>query len=111
MKKILFVAATLLALISTSCSNNGGIGDIDVNDPKEYCWTLSVSVSAFGQSETTDENVWATGEDLKKAVDAAKKEMESVKSMYQSMGMSMDYSINAAKNNITSEEDCYDYRD
>jgi hypothetical protein len=42
MKKILFIAATLLALISTSCSNNGGI---DVNDPKEYCWTLSVSVS------------------------------------------------------------------
>ena len=72
MKKILFVAATLLALISTSCSNNGGLDGIDVNDPKEYCWTLSVSVSAFGQSETTDENVWATGEDLKKAVDAAK---------------------------------------
>jgi opacity protein-like surface antigen len=108
MKKILFVAATLLALISTSCSNNGGI---DVNDPKEYCWTLSVSVSVLGQSETVSENVWATGEDLKEGVDAAKEEMEAMKSMYQSLGVSMDYSINTAKNNITSEEACYDYRD
>jgi hypothetical protein len=106
MKKILFVAATLLALISTSCSNNGGI---DVNDPKEYCWTLSVSVSVLGQSETVSENVWATGEDLKEGVDAAKEEMEAMKSMYQSLGVSMDYSINTAKNNITSEEDCYGY--
>lgn len=106
MKKILFVAATLLALISTSCSNNGGI---DVNDPNEYCWTLSVSVSVLGESETVKENVWATGEDLKKGIDASKEEMDAMKSMYQSMGISMDYSINAAKNNITAEENCYGY--
>lgn len=107
MKKILFVAATLLALISTSCSNGG----IDVNDPKEYCWTLSVSVSVLGESDTINENVWATGEDLKEGMDAAKEEMEAMKSMYQSLGVSMDYSINAAKNNITSEENCYGYAD
>lgn len=107
MKKILFVAATLLALISTSCSNGG----IDVNDPKEYCWTLSVSVSVLGESETVNENVWATGEDLKEGMDAAKEEMEAMKSMYKSLGVSMDYSINAAKNNITSEENCYGYAD
>ena len=59
MKKIFFVAATLLALISTSCSNNGGI---DVNDPKEYCWTLSVSISVLGQSETVNENVVFTSQ-------------------------------------------------
>ena len=105
MKKILFVAATLLALISTSCSNGG----IDVNDPKEYCWTLSVSVSVAGQSDTINENVWATGEDLKEGIDAAKEEMDAMKSMYQSIGITMDYNINAVKNNITSEENCYGY--
>lgn len=105
MKKILFVAATLLALISTSCSNGG----IDVNDPKEYCWTLSVSYSVLGESETINENVWATGADIKEGIDAGKEEMEAMKSMYQSLGVSMDYSINAAKNNITSEENCYGY--
>lgn len=107
MKKILFVAATLLAMVFTSCSNS--TGGIDVNDPKEYCWTLSVSVSVLGQSETVSENIWATGEDLKKGIDASKEEMDAMKSMYQSMGVSMDYSIDAAKNNITSEENCYGY--
>ena len=68
MKKILFVAATLLALISTSCSNNGGI---DVNDPKEYCWKITVSASYMGMEQSSEVYVWADGEEVQDAIEEA----------------------------------------
>lgn len=98
MKKILFVAATLLALISTSCSNNGGI---DVNDPKEYCWKITVSASYMGMEQSSDVYLWADGEDVQEAIDASKEEFKGI----EAMGGSVE--ITAAKSNLSTEESCY----
>lgn len=98
MKKILFVAATLLALISTSCSNNGGI---DVNDPKEYCWKITISASYMGMEQSSEVYVWADGEDVQEAIEEAKEELK----VFEAMGGSGK--VTAVKSNLSTEESCY----
>ena len=97
MKKILFVAATLLALISTSCSNGG----IDVNDPKEYCWKETVSASYMGMEYSSEVYVWADGEEVQDAIEEAKEELK----VFEAMGGSGK--VTAVKSNISNEESCY----
>lgn len=98
MKKILFVAATLLALISTSCSNTGGI---DVNDPKEYCWKVTVSASYMGYEQSSDAYVWADGADVQDAIEEAKEQLKT----FEAMGGSGK--VTAVKSNLSTEESCY----
>ena len=98
MKKILFVAATLLALISTSCSNNGGI---DVNDPKEYCWKITISASYMGMEQSSEVYVWADGEDVQEAIEAAKEELKVI----EAVGGTGN--VTAVKSNLSTEESCY----
>lgn len=98
MKKILFVAATLLALISTSCSNNGGI---DVNDPKEYCWKVTISASYMGIEQSSEVYVWADGEDVQEAIEAAKEELKVIEAVGGSG------TVTAVKSNLSTEESCY----
>lgn len=97
MKKNLFVAATLLALISTSCSNNGGI---DVNDPKEYCWKVTVSASYMGMEQSSEVYVWADGEDVQEAIEAGKEQLKA----FEAMGGSGK--VTAVKSNLSTEESC-----
>lgn len=99
MKKILFVAATLLAMVFTSCSNS--TGGIDVNDPKEYCWKITVSASYMGYEQSSDAYVWADGEDVQKSIETAKKELKA----FEAMGGSGK--VTAVKSNLSTEESCY----
>ena len=98
MKKILFVAATLLALISTSCSNNGGI---DVNDPKEYRWKITITAPYKEMAQFSEVYVWADGEDVQEAIEAAKEELKVI----EAVGGTGN--VTAVKSNLSTEESCY----
>ena len=47
MKKLLLFSFVALATMFTSCNGNGGL---DVNDPNEYCW--KITLTGYGVSET-----------------------------------------------------------
>lgn len=97
MKKILFVAATLLAMVFTSCSKD----NIDVNDPNEYCWKITASASYMGMEQSSDVYVWADGEDVQEAIEITKEQFKGIEAMGGKV------KITAAKSNLSTEESCY----
>lgn len=100
MKKLIYLALAILAVGFTACKSEG----LDVNDPKEYCWEITVKGSLPGVNYETSYvvYVWADAQEVQEAIDDLKS--ESGYSEFESMGGKL--SITAVKSNITNEYTC-----
>jgi hypothetical protein len=85
-----------MALGLFACSNQ----EIDVDDPKAYCWKVTVSASFMGQTATQDGYVWCTGAELQEVIDSVDDDFEEI------IDMGGTYSVKTKKSSIANEQSC-----
>ena len=58
-----------------------GGGNIDPNDPNEYCWELTATASFLGYSETETTYSWATGQEFQEAIIITEKYYDALEAL------------------------------
>jgi ABC-type glycerol-3-phosphate transport system substrate-binding protein len=94
MKKIILFAVMALGLFA--CSNQ----EIDVDDPKAYCWKVTISASLMGQTASQDAYVWCTGAELQEIIDYMDDDFEEI------TDLGGNYNVNTKKTSIANEQSC-----
>lgn len=95
MKKLVYLAVAVVAMAFTACKSETP----NVDDPKSYCWEITVKATVAGQTASDTTYFWGTGEDVQRTIDLAKAQYANIP------GASVD--VKAAKSNM-NETQCED---